>query len=101
MKFSAGLLIFFLLADIFSLNSQQISDITAKNRDIESVRLSKIKSRSIIEYHYVKGDETALADSGYKSFYFGYDENGRMTEYSKYHVFTDLTVKRDLPVRKK
>jgi hypothetical protein len=92
MKFSAGLLIFFLL-DIFSLHSQQVSDITIKNRDIESVRLSRIKSKNIVEYHYVKGDETALADSGYKSFYFGYDENGRMTEYSKYHVFTDLTIK--------
>jgi hypothetical protein len=36
-----------------------------------------------------------LADSGYKSYYFSYDELGRITEYTKYHVFSDLT-KREL-----
>ncbi len=91
MKFCVGLLFCFLFT--LSLYTQSISDITQRNKDREQVQKSRIKSKSIIEYHYVKGDETALADSGYKSFYTAYDEQGRITEYKKYHVFTDLTVK--------
>lgn len=73
--------------------SQLTSDVTQKNKDRQSIQSSKIKSKSIVEHLYVKGDENVLADSGYKSFYYGYDEFGRITEYKKFHVFTDLTVK--------
>jgi hypothetical protein len=87
------LLLIISLVYVIPLCAQQPGDINLKNSEIESIRQSKIKSKSVIQYHYVKGDESALADSGYKSFYFGYDELGRITEYKKYHVFTDLTVK--------
>ncbi len=90
MKFHAGFLLILLTA--FTSFAQQISDITQRNKDRVQVQSSRIKSKSIIEYHYAKGEEV-LADSGYKSFYYAYDEQGRITEYTKYHVFTDLTVK--------
>lgn len=88
----------FLAAAIFlftiaGLKSQPVSDINQRNKEKSRVKLSNIKSKSIIEYLYSKTDHESLADSGYKSFYFSYDEQGRMTEYRKYHVFTDLTVK--------
>jgi hypothetical protein len=91
MKFHAGFLLILLTA--FTSIAQPISDITQRNKERGQIQKSRIKSKSIIEYHYVKGDETALADSGYKSFYYAYDEQGRITEYTKYHVFTDLTLK--------
>lgn len=90
MKFAAALLYLLLISNVYT---QSIPDITQKNRDRNSVQKSRIKSKSIIEYHYNKSDNETLADSGYKSFYYGYDELGRITEYTKYHVFTDLTVK--------
>lgn len=73
--------------------SQPVNNINQRNNERSSIRLSNIKSKTILEYHYSKTDHESLADSGYKSFYFAYDEQGRMTEYKKYHVFTDLTVK--------
>lgn len=73
--------------------SQPVSDINQRNKDRSQIYISKIKSKSIIEYHYSKTDHESLADSGYKSFYYLYDEQGRITEYKKFHVFTDLTVK--------
>lgn len=76
-----------------SVLTQSISDVTLKNSERQQILESKIKSKSIWEYRYVKGNENAFQDSGYKSFYFGYDDKGRITEYTKYHVFTDLTVK--------
>jgi hypothetical protein len=76
-----------------SLLAQSISDVTLKNSERQQVLNSKIRSKSIWEYRYVKGTSDAFQDSGYKSFYYGYDEKGRISEYTKYHVFTDLTVK--------
>lgn len=90
MRYFGGFLLIFLINTTFS---QPISDITQKNNNRADIQRSHIKSKSIIEYHYVKGDETALADSGYKSFYYSFDEQGRITEYTKYHVFSDLTIK--------
>jgi hypothetical protein len=91
MKFSSVFLLFILFT--CPVLTQTANDITQKNKDRENILKSRIKSKSIIEYHYVKGDETALADSGYKSFYYAFDEQGRITDYTKYHVFSDLTVK--------
>ncbi len=76
-----------------TLFSQSTSDITLKNSERPQVQLSNIKSKSIWEYHYSKVHDGVLADSGYKSYYYGYDSLGRITEYKKYHVFTDLSVK--------
>ncbi|MBZ0204232.1 MAG: hypothetical protein K8I03_14550 [Ignavibacteria bacterium] len=73
--------------------SQSTSDITLKNSERPQIQLNHIKSKSIWEFHYSKVSEGVLADSGYKSYYYGYDSLGRITEYKKYHVFTDLTVK--------
>lgn len=91
MRFIAGIFHLFMLTVV--LTAQPVSDINQRNKDKSLVLLSKIKSKSVIEYHYSKTDHESLADSGYKSFYFAYDEQGRMTEYKKFHVFTDLTVK--------
>jgi hypothetical protein len=76
-----------------SVFAQSTSDVTLKNSERQQILASGIKSKSIWEYRYVKGTDNAFQDSGYKSFYFGYDDKGRITEYTKYHVFTDLTVK--------
>lgn len=86
-----------LLAVIVIFNSvliaQPQNDILLKNSDKNFVQQNKIKSKSIYEYRYSKEQDGVLADSGYKSFYFGYDDRGNITEYSKFHVFTDLTIK--------
>lgn len=91
-KFSFAVLI---LTLGISLNAQSQNDILLKNSERSVISQNRIKSKSVIEYRYSKeldgGD--VLADSGYKSFYFAYDDRGNLTEYSKYHVFTDLTVK--------
>jgi len=73
--------------------SQDNYNINSKNSEKEYILANRIKSKSVWEYRYSKEQEGVLADSGYKSFYFAYDDRGNMTEYSKYHVFTDLTVK--------
>lgn len=91
MKFRLFLLL--ILCGTQYLLSQPAGDINAKNKERGNIQASKIKSKTIIEHLYVKGGEDVLADSGYKSFYFSYDEFGRMVEYKKFHVFTDLTVK--------
>lgn len=80
-----------LFAEVIFTQSQ--NDITLKNSERSFIQQNKIKSKSIWEYRYSKEQEGMLADSGYKSFYFGYDAEGKLTEYTKYHVFTDLTVK--------
>lgn len=72
---------------------QDSYNINSKNSEKEFIFTNRIKSKSVWEYRYSKEQEGVLADSGYKSFYYGYDDRGNMTEYSKYHVFTDLTVK--------
>jgi len=73
--------------------SQDNYNINSKNSEKEFILTNKIKSKSVWEYRYSKEQEGVLADSGYKSFYYAYDDRGNLTEYSKYHVFTDLTVK--------
>jgi hypothetical protein len=84
------LLVLFTLA---GAHSQSVNDINQKNSERIRIQSSHIRSMSIIEYQYVKGSESILADSGFKSFYYAYDELGRMTEYKKYHVYPDLTLK--------
>ncbi len=73
--------------------SQSVSDINQRNSGRSSIQSSHIRSVSIVEYQYVKGSNELLADSGFKSFYYAYDELGRMTEYKKFHVYPDLTTK--------
>jgi hypothetical protein len=77
----------------FEASAQPSADINKKNDEKEIIRKSKIKSKSIWEYRYAAGNEEALADSGYKAFNFDYDQNGRITDYIKYHIFSDLTVR--------
>lgn len=90
--------VFFIYLINFLLISSQLlaqspADITRKNFEKDVIRSSNIRSRAIIEYRFDKGDAAALADSGYKSYYFSYDNIGRITEYVKYHVFSNLTVR--------
>lgn len=73
--------------------SQDNYNINSKNSEKEFILNNRIKSKSVWEYRYSKEQDGVLADSGYKSFYYAYDDRGNMTEYSKFHVFTDLTVK--------
>ena len=73
--------------------SQNITDISQKNVDKDLIRRSKIKSESIWEYHYAGGNEEVFSDSGYKSFNYTFDNDGRITQYTKYHIFSDLTIK--------
>ncbi len=73
--------------------SQDNYNINSKNSEKEFILTNRIKSKSVWEYRYSKEQDGVLADSGYKSFYYAYDDRGNMTEYSKFHVFTDLTVK--------
>gem|GEM_PF-1302138 len=73
--------------------TQAITDITQKNINKESIRNSHIKSKSIWEYHYVSGNEEVLSDSGYNSFNYLYDNFGRLKQYIKYNIFSDLTIK--------
>lgn len=73
--------------------AQITGDINQKNSEKDLIRNARIRSKSIIEYHYAKGNDGVLADSGFKSFYFLYDDLGRITQYNKYHVYADLTTK--------
>lgn len=73
--------------------AQDQYNINSRNSEKDFALKNKIRSKSIYEYRYSKEHEGVLADSGYKSFYYGYDDRGNMTEYSKFHVFTDLTIK--------
>jgi hypothetical protein len=73
--------------------TQPVIDVLQKNKDRSIIRLSNIKSKSVWEYRMSKEDDNVLADSGYKSHYFGYDNSGRLTDYTKYQVVPELTVK--------
>ncbi len=73
--------------------AQDNYNINSRNSEKDFALKNKIRSKSIYEYRYSKEQDGVLADSGYKSFYYGYDDRGNMTEYSKFHVFTDLTIK--------
>ncbi len=54
---------------------------------------SSVKSKSVYEYRYSNSEEEVLADSGYKAYYFSYDNSGRLAEYVNYNVFYALTIK--------
>lgn len=90
MKITAGIIILFITLTTLA---QSQYDVNQRNIDRGQILADKIKSRSIWEYHYSKVQDNVLADSGYKSYYSSYDDKGRITENTKYHVFTDLTVK--------
>ncbi len=83
----------FLLLSNTLIFSQSSPDISGKNEDIDAVRKSNIKSKSVYEYRYSTDNPELLADSGYKSYLYLYDNLGRLTGYTKYHVFSNLTVK--------
>jgi hypothetical protein len=87
------IVVFILLLTDLKLFPQPSIDVFSKNINRNIIKLSNIKSRSVWEYRYSKEDDNILADSGWKSYYFGYDNNGRLTEYSKYQVVPELTVK--------
>lgn len=76
-----------------SVFAQSYSDINLKNYEKDLVRKSYVKSKSVYEYRYDDSDDEVLADSGYKAYYFSYDNIGRLTEYINYHVHYALTVK--------
>lgn len=54
---------------------------------------TSVKSKSVYEYRYSNNEEGVLADSGYKAYYFSYDNSGRLAEYINYNVFYALTIK--------
>jgi len=72
---------------------QSASDVKHKNDEQDLIKRTGIKSKSVWEFRYAEGNENAFTDSGYKSHSFFYDDNGRLTEYTKYHVFAALTVR--------
>ncbi len=86
-------LIWIIFSFAVNLFSQSQYDVNGRNIDHGQILANKIKSKSIWEYRYSKVLDGVLADSGYKSYYYGYDDKGRITAYTKYHVFTDLTIK--------
>lgn len=71
--------------------SQSSFDRNTLNSDRYNIKNLQIKTKAQWEYYY--NDEGALRDSGYKSYTFKYDSAGSVTEYTKYHVYSDLTVK--------
>ncbi len=81
----------------------KINNTTAQSSEInklnslesrELIKKSGIKSKTVWEYHYeTLGAEEVLSDSGYKSSNTRYDNNGKIVEYTKFHVFSDLTIK--------
>ena len=73
--------------------AQSSPDISKKNDEIDFIRKSNVKAKSVIEYHYSTDNPEVLADSGYKSFSFKYDNAGRLAEYTKFHVFSNLTIR--------
>ncbi len=73
--------------------SQSYTGINIYSSDIDGVRISNIKSKSVFEYRYSNTEAEVLADSGYKAYYFSYDNSGRLSEYINYNVFYALTIK--------
>jgi hypothetical protein len=67
--------------------------------DKDLIKWSNIKALSVWEFHFVNdafgknGNEPVLRDSGYKSFHYEYDKDGKLTMYTKYHIFSDLTIR--------
>ena len=93
MKKSVIITVAILFFTNLTLISQPAIDVFQKNSNRSIIRLSNIKSKSVWEYRLSKEDDNILADSGYKSFYYGYDNNGRLSDYTKYQVVPELTVK--------
>ena len=90
------ILVIFCLISIFAASPvylQTFSDINQKNVNKDLIRRSNIKTESIWEYHYAGGNEEVLSDSGYEAFDYNFDNNGRITEYTKHHVFSNLTIR--------
>src|SRR4030095_11084588 len=75
------------------ITAQPATDLTKGNNEIDLIKKSNIKSISVWEYHYSKLHDNVLYDSGYKAFYYSYNNRGRVIEYTKYMVFSDLTVR--------
>lgn len=89
-----------LLSGFFSgyLNNipAQSSDINKLNstEQREQIKKSGIKSRTVWEYRWETLNNTeVLSDSGYKSSNTIYDDAGKITGYTKFHIFSDLTIK--------
>lgn len=72
---------------------QSSPDISKKNDELDLIRKSSIKSKSVIEYRYSTDHPDVLADSGYKSYSYKYDNAGRLAEFTKFYVFSNLTVR--------
>lgn len=72
--------------------SQPLTDVNKINADKDIIRKSGIKSKTVWEYHYSQQDENAFKDS-YKALNYYYDNLGRATEFTKYHIYSNLTVK--------
>ena len=85
-------LIFTFLLSSLAL-AQSTSDMLKKNEGSGLIAASSIKSKSVIEYRFSNDDDDVLADSGYKSFYYSYDKSGKLISYTKYHIFSALTIK--------
>ncbi len=82
------------LSILISLASAQSPpDVTKKNDEMVLIKRANIKSKSIIEYRFTSNGNETFSDSGYKSYFFSYDNKGKITGYIKYLVFSDLTVK--------
>lgn len=88
----------YLLVILLQISAQTPTEVHKKTEN-ELIKSSNIKSRAVWEYHYSKVIENALADSGYKSFYYRFDKSGRLTEYTKFMVFSDLTVRENYTYR--
>lgn len=89
-KNSTAFILFFISLTVLT---QPVIDVMQKNKDRSIIKLSNIKSKSVWEYRMSKEDDNVLADSGYKSHFYGYDNSGRLTDFIKYQVVPELTVK--------
>jgi hypothetical protein len=89
------LLIFLIILNIDRIPAQS-SDINKLNsfEFRKQIKQSGIKSKTIWEYRWeTQGNTEVLSDSGYKSSNTRYDNDGKITEYTKFHIFSDLTIK--------
>jgi hypothetical protein len=90
-ELSKSIIFLFLLTSyIFAQNSPGA---VQKDNNASFTGNSGVKSKSVYEYRYSNSEEEVLADSGYKAYYFSYDNSGRLAQYVNYNVFYALTVK--------
>jgi len=87
--------IYFLYALYTSIfiNSQTAWDFNTQNDNSNFINNSGINSKTVWEYYYVPGEDNSFRDSGFRSLSYFYDEFGRVTEYTKHHVYAPLTSK--------